>query len=303
MTGGSSDSITGPPRDVAGSSPPELTPAKVDALIRLLADDDPRIQRVARDHLKVSIDLARPLLEERCRGTADPRVQVEARRFLLDVLREEKLAEWVSLSQAGEQPDLERGAFLIAEIEYPDLCRARYLKMLDDYATVLEGRISFSRDPDSMAAKLNHLLFRERGLQGNRENYFDPDNSYLPRVLERRLGIPISLSVVAMLVSRRVGFELEGVGMPGHFLLRYRKGRSEVFLDAFNGGRIWTLEDCLHYLRAEGYGFREEHVRTYGAREILTRMLANLLHIYRSREDETRENRITAMLEALHPGS
>jgi regulator of sirC expression with transglutaminase-like and TPR domain len=148
---------------------------------------------------------------------------------------------------------------------------------------------------------MRQLLFRELGLKGNRENYYDPDNSYLPRVLDRKLGIPISLSVITMLVARRVGFELEGIGLPGHFLVRYRSGRTETYIDSFNGGRIWTREDCLHYLQGQGggHGVREEHLRTYTTREILIRMLANLLHIYRGREEVEKAKRVSEMIHVL----
>ncbi len=281
---------------------PELTPRRIDALIRLLGDDSMTVHGAARGHLIASIDITRPYLERRSKDNSNPDVRDEARRLLHDIARDQRLEDWARFVAGGRgtaELDLERGAFLIASVEYPDLDADRYCSILDDCGRILAGRLSRSPRPETLVAKLSHLLFREMKLHGNREEYDDPENSYLNRVLDRRLGIPISLSVIAMLVARRVRFELEGVGMPGHFLLRYRSGGREYYLDPFNGGRAWSLEDCVQYLRNQGHDLREEYLRAYTTREILIRMLANLLGIFRQRGDEERVQRVSAMLEAL----
>ena len=146
---------------------------------------------------------------------------------------------------------------------------------------------------------MNLLLFKELGYRGNRKDYYDPKNSYLNMVIERKLGIPISLSAVCVCLARRLGQKVEGVGMPGHFLLRYRSGRHSVFLDPFDQGRRWTHQDCVAHLESEGYGFREEYLRAVTDREVLARMLANLLQIYHARQDAARTDRVTRMLSAI----
>ncbi|MGH2770104.1 MAG: transglutaminase family protein, partial [Actinomycetota bacterium] len=131
---------------------------------------------------------------------------------------------------------------------------------------------------------LTHRLFQEVGFRGNRSNYYDPQNSFLHRVIERRLGIPISLSVLTIEVGRRAGIELEGVGMPGHFLVRVTS--TGIYLDPFNGAGALDEGGCEALFRAVvGAGpeipFGPHLLETAGKHEILARMLINLRSIYR----------------------
>ena len=133
-------------------------------------------------------------------------------------------------------------------------------------------------------ATLNSVLFDEEGLRGNRDDYYDPRNSFLNDVLDRKLGIPITLSVVYMEVARRIGFPMAGTAMPGHFLLKhYDVLYGEIIVDAFDRGRILSLGDCHSRLDEIYRGeveFQAEFLRPVTQREILTRMLNNLRQIY-----------------------
>ena len=167
---------------------------------------------------------------------------------------------------------LDEGAFLIAAHAYPDLDVDREQGRLDELAAscppTLEG--------------VCERLFDVLGFTGNRRRYSDPRNSFLNEVLDRRLGIPISLAVLTMEVGRRVGLTLEGVGMPGHFLVRHL-GDPPVLVDAFSGGRILTEDDCAELFRSV-HGttapFDPSMLAPVGNRAILTRMLANLRQVY-----------------------
>lgn len=292
-----------PPRNPDAAGARGLSAGRFDALVRLLTDDDPAIVSVARDELALAAREWRPRLVECARRHDDPRVRVKARQVLRDIARKERLVVWEAYATGPDPLDLERGSFLIGHVQHPDIDLSPRVGMLDDMASVLEKRISLNRDPEAVVARLSHLLFTEIGFRGNRQEYYDPQNSYLHRVLDRKRGIPISLSVVAMLVARRIGLSLDGIGLPGHFILRYRSGRNERYFDPFNRGRAWSLEDCLQHLRDQGYGFDERYLRPYSPREILIRMLANLLTIHRSRQDERATQRLTDMLVALNPDS
>jgi regulator of sirC expression with transglutaminase-like and TPR domain len=128
------------------------------------------------------------------------------------------------------------------------------------------------------------LLFAELGLRGNREDYSDPRNSFLDQVLDRRLGIPISLAVLMMEVGRRVGLRFEGIGMPGHFLVR----SDDVFVDPYHGGQMLDVEGCqalFHRLHGPAAPFSPALLAPNGPRAILARMLANLRHSYAARRD------------------
>jgi regulator of sirC expression with transglutaminase-like and TPR domain len=118
-------------------------------------------------------------------------------------------------------------------------------------------------------------------------------------VLERRTGIPISLSAVYMLIGKRLGLPLYGVGMPGHFLVKYETGRYRIFVDSFNGGALLTQRDCARFLDQAGYGFDERYLQKTTARSILIRMIKNLVAIYNKMEDTPRAARLTRFIEIL----
>jgi regulator of sirC expression with transglutaminase-like and TPR domain len=190
--------------------------------------------------------------------------------------------------RAVEQPettlDLSRAALAIARPEYPnlntDVYVARISALADEVASHLCGG---ENDPERSIAALNYVLFRKHGFRGNREAYFDARNSFLNDVIERRVGIPISLSVLYMEVGRRLGLPLWGVGFPGHFLVKYRDDDQEIIIDPFDGGEIKT-HDSLERLLAGLYGQRvaltPELLEPATKRQTLRRMLNNLKFIY-----------------------
>src|SRR3989454_149415 len=153
--------------------------------------------------------------------------------------------------------DLGHAALLIAREEYPGLDVGRYLLRLDEMAEEIRRRMKRGEGAASQIAHLNRLLFQEMGFRGNREEYYDPRNSFLNDVLDRRMGIPITLSTVYLEVGRRIGCRLAGVAFPGHFLVRYagRETMPDVLIDPFNRGRILTEQECQALL-LEMYGGR-----------------------------------------------
>jgi regulator of sirC expression with transglutaminase-like and TPR domain len=177
--------------------------------------------------------------------------------------------------------DLALGALLIARIEHPKLSPAPSLARLDQLAdTSGAGRID---DPLKALHRLREFLFEEEGFAGNRADYYDARNSCLNDVLERRLGIPITLSLMVMEVGRRVGLSIVGVGLPGHFVVRVGVGPEPVLLDPFHRGAVLTREGAAKLVaRALGGRSRltESHFAPAGQRQIPTRMLMNLRGIY-----------------------
>ena len=180
--------------------------------------------------------------------------------------------------------DLAHAALLVAAEERPgtdvDGYRARLLEL------GLRARARVAASPHDPVGALNRFAFDESDFHGNQENYYDPRNSLLSCVIDDRRGIPITLSVVYMELGRRAGLEVEGVGLPGHFVVRVRAsvGGAEVsaLVDPFNQ-RVVGREDCQHLLDAVYGGqitLAEEHLRASAPREILTRLLRNLKAVY-----------------------
>ena len=205
-----------------------------------------------------------------------------------------------------DQIDLGRAALAIASQEYPDLKVDDYLSRLDGLGQVVELRIGDERNPYRIIAALNTVLFKELGFQGNRSEYYDPKNSFLNDVITRKKGIPISLSVVYMEVARRVGLSLEGIGFPGHFLVKYDDGDVEILIDVFDGGEIRAREDLdrmLQQLYRGQVSYQPGIVAALGKRDILRRMLNNLKWIYLERGEPLKTLSVLDQLVILDPSA
>ena len=204
----------------------------------------------------------------------------------------ERFAQLVSGSE--EDLNLAEAALLIAQEEQPELDIPAYLNRLDELAATIRARLPQSPSFADIIQELNTLLFREEGLAGNQSDFGDPRNSFLNEVLDRKLGIPITLSLVYIEVGQRLGVPLVGVGFPGHFLVKYEDSQGETVLDPFMGGTILTQEQLEEKLRTM-YGpqnpFMSQISRLLAPadkRDILIRMLRNLKQIYMQKEDTER---------------
>jgi regulator of sirC expression with transglutaminase-like and TPR domain len=182
--------------------------------------------------------------------------------------------------------DLGRAALAVARIEYPALDEDRELQRVD----ALAARIGTGRRGSAAEAleRLKRFLFDEEGFRGNADEYYDPRNSCLNDVLDRKLGIPITLSVLTMEVGRRVGLDIVGVGLPGHFIVSATVAGRSVLLDPFNGGAVLTPSTAADVAaRAVGRPVKieEAHWAPCPRRQIVVRMLRNLKTIYARRSD------------------
>jgi regulator of sirC expression with transglutaminase-like and TPR domain len=203
--------------------------------------------------------------------------------------------------------DLAEAALLIAKGAYPDLDVQSYLRRIDELARGLRARVAEDAPASELIVELNRFLFDEHGFGPNVEDYYDPRNSFLNDVLERRVGIPISLSVLYMEVGVRVGLPLQGVSFPGHFLVKCQFEAGMVILDPYCGGVSLSLQDLQHRLR-EARGGEVSRAIVAGMlvaankKEILTRMLRNLKAIYLDKQQHARALSIIDWIVALRPG-
>ena len=195
--------------------------------------------------------------------------------------------------------DLEHCAFLIARYAYPSLDVPGYVRLLDEMAQEVRDRIGPRASGEETVKTLNRYLFAEQGFKGNTKNYYEVENTYLNRVIDRRTGIPISLSIVYLLIGKRLRLPVHGIGMPGHFLVKYESDRYKIFVDCFNGGALLTEKNCQRFLTEAGYGFDERYLQHSAVRAILSRMLKNLLAIYAKLDDSLRQTRLTKFMEIL----
>lgn len=187
------------------------------------------------------------------------------------------------IQAADGQIDLARAALYIAQEEYPTLDPEEYLNALRMMAEEVSERLPAERYPLRMIRVLNHYLFEDLGFRGNRQNYYDPDNSFLNQVLDRRTGIPITLSLVYLEVAKRLDFAMEGVGMPGHFLIRPKVNEMEICVDPFHQGEVLFPEDCrvrLEQVFGQPVEWRSQFLNPVSDRQFLSRLLTNLKMIY-----------------------
>jgi regulator of sirC expression with transglutaminase-like and TPR domain len=212
----------------------------------------------------------------------------------------------LALLAAGEEADLDlaRAALYLAAEEYPALDAEAYVARLDAMAHDAADLPLDTAPPLGRLLALNRYLFAEQGFTGNAHHYYDPRNSFLNEVLDRQMGIPITLSVVYLELGWRLELPLAGVGMPGHFLVGYYPEDGTRYVDVFNQGRLLTHDDCVARLQAQfGSGFvvHEEHLAPVTKRQILTRMLTNLKQVYMQRQDLDRALAAVERILLLNP--
>lgn len=216
------------------------------------------------------------------------------------------LSVFVGPEVEDDKIDLIRAALMIARTDYPDLDIEAYAGRIEELARRVAAQAP-DLHPQRTLAALKQVLFEEVQLRGNREDYYDPRNSFLNDVLDRGLGIPITLSIVYMEVARRVGLHLFGVGLPGHFLLkRYNEEGQEMLIDCFNRGDVVSRQDCqskLDEIYSGEMKMRPEFLHPISRRQILMRMLNNLKTVYLSTRNFRKALAIADLILVIYPRS
>jgi regulator of sirC expression with transglutaminase-like and TPR domain len=250
------------------------------ALISLLADEDPGVYQTIR---KTILGYGAEGVSWLQAFTAHP--DPVLRRRALEIIQfwssqqadNEMLAFCVT---HGEDLDIEEGALLLARTRYSDISLEAHRALFDQYAAELADSVYAANDAETTLARMNEYLFGRQGFRGNENHYYDPENSYINRVVARKLGNPIALCLVFLVVARRLSLPIVGVGLPGHFLCRYQSPKTEFFIDAFSQGKVWTKAECIRYLTESGHGYLESYLAPITPRRMLLRMCANLHQIY-----------------------
>ena len=187
------------------------------------------------------------------------------------------------VNQADEEINLAKAALFYAQAEYPNLELDNYLNRLDVMAAEVQGRLPEGRYPLKVINTINNYLFADLGYQGNSKTYYDPRNSFLNNVIDRRTGIPITLSVIYLEVAKRINFPMVGIGMPGHFIIRPNFEEVGIFVDVFNQGEILFEQDCaakLEQVYQKPVKLEPRFLAPVSNRQILARMLTNLKYVY-----------------------
>ncbi len=286
----------------AGASiqlPGKLSERQQAALLNLLADEDPAIfQAVRRKILSLgpaAADWLRPHTLSR-----EPALRRRAQEIVRYFDRQAADNTFLAFClKHGEEFDLESAAWLLAQTQYSDINAEAYRALLDSYASELRERFDPAGGAKQILGALNHYFFAELGFTGNEVDFYDPENSYLNRVVNRRTGNPINLCLVYLLLARRLRLPVTGIGLPGHFVCRYQSPSAEIYLDVFNRGKFLTKADCINYLVQANFSVRDDYLAPITSRRLLLRICSNLHQIYLQlglAEDATRLQRYLVAL-------
>ena len=208
------------------------------------------------------------------------------------------------MRQPEERIGLAEAALLIASGEYPSLDPALYLRRLDSMASTVASRLGGETDSFRTIDEINRFLYAEEGFSGNSQEYYDPRNSFLNDVMDRKIGIPITLSTIYLEVAERLGFPLVGVGLPGHFLVKHPY--FQIIIDPFDHGRLLSETYCrtrMEQVLGDTVEFHPSFLDAVGKRHIVVRMLNNLRAVYFNGRQYGKALDITGLSLAVQPDS
>jgi regulator of sirC expression with transglutaminase-like and TPR domain len=252
------------------------------SLFSLLDDPDPRVAEAVTERIRKRGEDVIPLLLHFMESTSEPLARDRAESITSEFTTARLTREFEVINRRLERNDpsaFEDGVLLIAKFGNPMLDVAEIRSDLDDFAETLRYRTAGLSSALEVLDEVNHFFFEDLRFRGNHAKFLDPANSYIDKVIERRMGIPISLAAVYLLVAKsRLGLPFSGASAPGHFLIRYDGLRSEpLFIDAFNGGILLRERDIKHYLDGSGLPFHKQFLDPTHPRQILLRMVRNLI--------------------------
>jgi regulator of sirC expression with transglutaminase-like and TPR domain len=265
------------------------------AIVRLLRDNDPDTVSLLKHQLveggPESIGHLRELA-----AVDDATVSAHAHDILAEIESRQAFEDFSLLCHLfADDGEIEEACWLLARIFLPGVETEHYVRKLDIWGRQLKRLTSSAVSTRERVAVLTNYLANDLGFRGNSEQYYDVHNSLLPSLLDTKLGIPISLAILYMMVAGRAGIKVEGINLPGHFIVRH----GDILFDPFHRGKILMQADCEAILRKQKLAFQPMYLEPATSRMILIRVLANLLYIYQDNGDEAQRERIASWLKAL----
>lgn len=258
----------------------------LEALRSLLDDPSPAVRAALLAHFGGHRAEAEPFLREIAHG-AHRALAWHARWFLDELKFSDPTAEFRTFIRSLNY-ELETGSLLLARTVRPDVDPGRCCEELDRIAARCRELIVEPSSAREKCRVLNRVLFHDFGFRGNLDQYTDPLNSFLDQVLERRKGIPISLSIVYLLVAQRIGLELEPIGLPGHFMVGCFLEDEPFYIDVFDGGVFHRADEIFALLRAHDLNPSPTDLAPTPVREVLCRSCRNLVQHYHAAGDPAR---------------
>ncbi|MFI5305641.1 MAG: SirB1 family protein [Nitrospiria bacterium] len=277
----------------------DISENEIKALISLLSEKDPQNLKTIKNKLFQLYQPALPYLKQ-AMNDKDIRIRSEVTSILEEFRVNDLTKRWIAFTSGSGEINLEQGALLFSLYCYPDLNMEEYRMTLDRWASQISEHLNRNHSAESSIQIVQQYFFKNLGFTGNQDDYNNPHNSYLPAVMDSKRGLPITLSVVFLLITRRLHLPYYPIGMPGHFIVKYQDAKMSFFLDPFNGGRILNEQDCVQFLLQSGYGYRKEYLEKTGDRTILQRMILNLIPVYTSKNNDRAASFMTKLIDILN---
>ena len=272
--------------------------ATEEALAKLLSDDDPSTVQLVKEQLSAMADDNPAFVEQLAAGRCSS-LQRHAAEVLAE-LRAREAGEDFSLfcHFGGDRFDIEKAAWLMSRALLPEVSTLPHEQAVNGWGIEFLSRLHGAASNGDRVRLLGEFLSGELHFRGNSDCYYCEENSLLPKLLVTRLGIPISLSLLYIMVGSRAGMKIEGINLPGHFIARH----GDIFFDPFHGGRILGRDDMRSILSRQGIELKESHLLPASPRQFLMRILANLLYVYDLDGDSGRHGLVKGWMDALACG-
>lgn len=269
--------------------------AQREAIVRLLRDNDPETVRMVKEQLALGGEDAIAGLRDLAQMD-DEQVSRHARDVLAEIASQGADEEFLLLCHFfNDTNDLERAIWMLSRALEPAVDTEPYEHRINQWGRQFLVKISGVVSNRQRVQALADFLAGELCFRGNTDDYYSERNSLLPHVIESRMGIPISLTVLYMMIAERADMKIEGINLPGHFIARH----GDLLFDPFHKGRILTRADCEEILIRQNMQLKAAHLQAATPRQILIRVLANLLYVYDLNEEKDQHARVNAWLKAL----
>lgn len=263
---------------------------EIESLLFLMDDPDPFVQQSVENRLQELGENAVPLLDEYRTEINSEDAKNKVNEVIHKLTFETLEQDFIEVLEGGlkTRRSLEKAVFTLARFGNPTLRISEYQAKLDHFADIVEPQIKYKLDEKRKMKRLLKFIFEDLNFRGDAEDYHAPQNCFLDQVIERRKGLPISLSLIVMFISHRLEMPFFGINMPIHFMLNYVGDKEELLIDPYDNGAIVTYDQCYFFLKKNNIDPRPEHFQMATNLDIVLRCIRNLIHSYERKQEMRR---------------
>ena len=277
------------------------THSEIESLMLLLGDPDPFVQEQVQLRFMELGNRAIPILDQIRVETKNKEEKKRAKDVLYKLTftsLKEDFAELL-LEGVGNRAQLERAVITLARFGNPTLRESEYVKKLDYFADMIRSSLRYNRSEREEMQTFMKFIFEDLNFRGDNKDYHNPANGFIDQVIERRKGLPISLSLVAMFIARRLQLPVFGVNMPIHFMLAFVGEKGEQLIDPYDQGAEVSYDQCYFFLKKNNVTPKPDHFKMASDLNILARCIRNLMHSYERNEEHDRVRDLKSLLELV----